>query len=331
MAHTVRVLSTLVTHLTAFARSHDPPLPNLVGIELLNEPQPGAQNDALKEWYRGAFRALRAVDPSLPLYISDAWRTDEYASFVKAAGVPFVVLDHHLYRCFTPGDTATPAAEHARRLRDPNDSTPQTFARVAGELEGAGGALVVGEWSAALNPGSLRGASDERAEKRSFVEAQLQLYAQHCAGWFFWTYKKEARGDTGWAFRDAVDAGVFPLDFARPARRLAEHDPERDARRDRERDKALGEHTAYWQQYPGNYEHWRFADGFTQGWDDAYLFATLGPSSSGYAEEIGFKGPWAKRRAREYVAQKGASNVWEYEHGLAQGLRAASADWAAVG
>ncbi|CDO71033.1 Glycoside Hydrolase Family 5 protein [Trametes cinnabarina] len=244
MDHALRVLSALTTHLTAFARSHDPPLPNLVGIELLNEPQPGGHDDELKRWYADAFRALRAIDPDLPLYISDAWRTDDYAGFVKAWAQ----------------DIATPAAEHARRLRDANDGTAKTFARVTGELEGAGGALVVGEWSAALNPGSLHGAPDERTAKRAFVEAQLALYEQYCAGWFFWTYKKEARGDTGWSFRDAVEAG-----------------------------------------------------------------------NSRFLEEIGFLGPWAKRRAQAHVAQKGASNVWEYEHGFKQGVRAASADLAAAG
>ncbi|KAI0367432.1 glycoside hydrolase [Pilatotrama ljubarskyi] len=327
MAHTIHVLSALVAHLTRFARSHDPPLPNLVGIELLNEPQPGAADEALKRWYRDAFRAIRAIDPDLPLYISDSWRTDDYAGFVKAADTPFVVLDHHLYRCFTSGDIATPAAEHARRLRDTNDSTAQMFARAAGELEGAGGALVVGEWSAALNPGSLHGASDECQAKRDYVDAQLQLFDRHCAGWFFWTYEKESRGDTGWSFRDAVDAGVFPLEFRRYVG-TPRADGASDARRDQARDKALGEHSGYWQQYSGHYEHWRFADGFTEGWDDAYTFASLGQGA--YMEEIGFVGPWKKRRVQQHVAEKGDSNVWEYEHGFSQGLRAGAADIAAA-
>ncbi|OSD05049.1 glycoside hydrolase family 5 protein [Trametes coccinea BRFM310] len=333
MDHALRVLSALVTHLTAFTRSHDPPLPNLVGIELLNEPAPNGHDDALKRWYKETFRVLRSIDPDLPLYIGDAWRTDDYAEFVKSAGTPAVVLDHHLYRCFTKEDITTPAAEHARRLRDGNDGTVQTFARVSGELEGAGGALVVGEWSAALNPGSLHGAPDERAAKRGFVEAQLQLYEAHCAGWFFWTYKKENGRDTGWSFRDALEGGVVPPDFRRrsgPAARPAEHDPARDARMAQARDKALAEHAGYWQQYPGHYEHWRFADGFARGWSDAYLFAALAPPGSKFAEEIGFVGPWTKRRAREHVAQKGDASIWEFEHGFKQGLRAATADMAAA-
>ncbi|KAI0765919.1 glycoside hydrolase [Trametes elegans] len=331
MAHTIQILTALAAHLTAFVRSHDPPLPNLVGIELLNEPQPGGASESLKRWYRDAFRALRRIDADLPLYVGDAWQTDEYAAFVAGAGTPFVVLDHHLYRCFTGEDISTPAAEHARCLRDGGHWAAQMLARAAGQLDGAGGGLVVGEWSAALNPGSLHGAGDEGAAKRGFVDAQLALYERHCAGWFFWTYKKEARGDSGWSFRDAVEAGVFPPEFRRRlAGRPAAYDQARDARRDQARDRATGEHSSYWQQYPGHYEHWRFAEGFTRGWDDAVLFASLAASGR-YLEEIGFKGPWAKRRAGEHVAEKGDSNLWEFEHGLAQGLRAAADDLAGSG
>lgn len=239
MTHTTHILSTFVAHITSFARSQDPPLPNLIGIELLNEPQPGPHNDALKRWYLDAFRAIRSIDPDLPLYISDSWMTDTYAAYIKSTETPFVVLDHHLYRCFTAEDISTTASEHARRLSDPHEGTPDMFSRVAKELESAGGALVVGEWSGALNPGSLHGASDERAEKGAFVRAQLQLYEKHCAGWFFWTYKKEQVGDTGWSFRDAIEADVFPSDFAR----ICPSNPDENelkAAREQTRDQALG-------------------------------------------------------------------------------------------
>ena len=229
MSHTIDILTTFTKHITAYA--HENALPNLVGIELLNEPQPGSHNDALKKWYLDAMRAVRKANPFLPIYVSDSWMTDQYADFIKSSGVQFVALDHHLYRCFTHDDIHTPAAEHARRLRDPNDGASSMFARVSGKLREPGAAIVVGEWSAALNPGSLQGAGDETQAKRAYVEAQLQLFDQHCAGWFFWTYKKENK-DTGWSFRDAVEAGVFPAEFRRiegPFADVAERDARRQA------------------------------------------------------------------------------------------------------
>ena len=72
-----------------------------------------------------------------------------------------------------------------------------------------------------------------------------------------------------------------------------------------------GEHEAYWSQYPGSYEHWRFNEGFVQGWDDAYAFFT---SSGGpVLPELGFRGAWLKIRERAHVADRGnGPRAWEY-------------------
>ncbi|KAL6306461.1 glycoside hydrolase superfamily [Sparassis latifolia] len=242
MPHTTHILSTFLSHLTAFANSHAPPLSNLVGIELLNEPQPQSHNSALQKWYLDTFREMRTIDPGVPLYIGDAWMTDQYADFLGGAAVHFAVLDHHLYRCFTPGDASTPVSQHTHALRDPNEWAPQMFSRVSQKLEGAGCALVVAEWSGALNPGSLQCVDDENRAKREYVEAQIQLYDRYCAGWFFWTYKKEHRGDRGWSLRDAVDAGNFPSSVGLVARTSVIYDTDHSARRDAARDLALGEY-----------------------------------------------------------------------------------------
>lgn len=81
------------------------------------------------------------------------------------------------------------------------------LASVAEKIGRAGGGIVIGEWSGALNPGSLTGKPNEQ---KDFINAQLQLFEKYCSGWFFWTYKKQYLGDTGWSFRDAVEAGMFP-------------------------------------------------------------------------------------------------------------------------
>ncbi|KZT69105.1 glycoside hydrolase family 5 protein [Daedalea quercina L-15889] len=328
MPHTIHVLSVLLSQLTAFTRSHNPPLPNVVGIELLNEPQPGPHNASLGRWYLDTFRMLRNIDPSIPLYIGDIWQTDQYAEFLSNSGVSFVVLDHHLYRCFTPQDISTPVSQHTRSLSDPNEWAPQMFARVSQKLDGAGGGMIVGEWSCGLNPGSLQGIGDEDSAKREYVQAQLQLYDRYCAGWFFWTYKKQYR-DKGWSLRDAVASDVFPSTVGARTNGAVVDDPERTVRRDRARNEASAQHSSHWSQYPGNYEHWRFADGFTEGWEDAWQFFFISSHTqrAGFISELGFKGPWAKRRSREHASKKGSSNVWEYEHGFLQGVAAARVDF----
>lgn len=239
---TIRVLRTLLFAVRSLRSAHDPPIRNIIGIELLNEPKPSSHS-TLKEWYRKAINELHIIDPGLPVYISDCWMSDDYAHFVKSLSgtTAPVCLDHHLYRCFTPADISTPVAQHSVSLMDPNAPTPQTFARVAGILESVGGALVVGEWSGALNPGSLQGPINEHEERAQYIAAQLALFEQHCAGWFFWTYKKESRGDRGWSFRDAVEAGVFPDRVGmHPKMNIPVHDPDRVGRKAAALDQALG-------------------------------------------------------------------------------------------
>ncbi|OBZ65555.1 Glucan 1,3-beta-glucosidase 3 [Grifola frondosa] len=302
MPHTIHVLTALLSNLGAFSRAQTPPLPNLVGIELLNEPAPGGHNHALEKWYRETFRALRAVDADIPLYIGDAWMTDQYAGFLADSKVPFAVLDHHLYRCFTKEDISTSAAQHARVLTEGGAQTPQMFGRVSRKLESAGGALVVGEWSGALNPGSLQGSGNQLKDQKAFVEAQLSLYERWCSGWFFWTYKKEQAGDKGWSFRDAVNAGVIPPGWD------------------------------WWQRSRWKTALTEFAGGIKHETKPSANIHHIGHVSStppsSPVPELGFIGPWVKRRSQVYVTAKGDTNRWEYEHGLPQGIAAARKDFA---
>ncbi|KAK7685459.1 hypothetical protein QCA50_011322 [Cerrena zonata] len=330
MKHTTQVLITLLEQLTQFAQSHNPPLSNLVGIELINEPQPDNNHPMLERWYVETSSALRRINPHIPIYIGDSWMTDQYAAFIErqSGDLPFFVLDHHLYRCFTESDANTSVEQHIAHLSDPNSNTAQILRRVSQKLsaQSVGGALVIGEWSGALNPGSLQGIGNDIEARRNFVGVQLTLYEEHCAGWYFWTYKKEHPGDKGWSLTDAVSAGVFPSVVG--LRCNPEHlryDQDRPSRKQVAKDSAFGQHMAYWSQHPGNYEHWRFEHGFIVGWDDAWLFfesvAALPPHSP--VPELGFKGPWLRRRLQQHVQDKGGGNgLWEFEHGFSQGLMA---------
>ena len=327
-------------NLAKFTNTHSPVLPNVVGIELLNEPRPSSDEE-LQKWYAATIKELGHIDGSnIPIYVGDCWRLDAYASFMstllgsrRVSGL--VALDHHLYRCFTDSDIHTSANEHARALQD---RMPDVFSRVAEKLGRVHGGLIVGEWSAALNPGSIRGEADE---VKNYVSAQLELYERHCAGWWFWTYKKQRRPDAGWCLLDAVEQGVFPPRVGMTATKWPCGD---EARREHVKEAegrlAYGEyavlsigliliylilsdgHVAYWTQYPGRYEHERFAGGFADGWDDGYQFFESGVHA-GSVSEVGF----VAARARGRAAGTPDGTYWEYEHGYGQGVRAARQDF----
>lgn len=327
---------------------------------------------------------LWSKNPWIPISISDSWLLEPSCAFLISQASPpqqqqrrqqhqsgFLILDHHLYRCFTKGDAETSVERHVEGLRDMNAYIPHVFARVGKRLEEAGCGFVIGEWSGALNPlsfklssstsasasasasaggegqgqGGGQGEDEEtliNAQRKKWVSAQMELYEKSCSGHFFWTYKKEETPgggggggkDPGWSLRDAVEAGVYPSWVGLKASpHLLEDDDdngnvkkERTARRDSARTKANGDHLAYWTKYEGEYEHWRFGEGFTRGWDDAYLFFTSSSSSSSLPSvsslpfltfppipELGFKGPWMKKRIEEHVKDKGDGKaLWEF-------------------
>ncbi|KAH8108792.1 glycoside hydrolase [Phellopilus nigrolimitatus] len=287
---------------------------NVVGLQLLNEPQ---GHRALTDWYVSTLNEIRQIAPALPLYIHDAWDTHKYTSLAGGrAESDFVAVDYHLYRCFTAADHKLSGDEHAGALR----------AHMSGELAARAGEcrgnLIVGEFSAALNPASMRSGEpgEQDRQRRVFARAELELFERQCAGWFFWTYKKDG-WDAGWSLRDTVVAEIMPAwhGVRRILGKMIVNDP---AKRDVAKDKALHDHSTYWDQQKGHYEHWRFEDGFIEGWEDAYTFFSFDLGSA--VPELGFKGQWAKRRAHAHSKEKGHSkNIWEFEHGFSQGVDAA--------
>jgi glucan 1,3-beta-glucosidase len=172
-------------------------------LEILNEP---ANNSHLQKFYDTTLSEIRQVaPPDFPIYLSDAWDTAHYAKYVGARD-DFVVLDHHLYRCFTDEDSSMNGDSHARKLREEFE---RPFAEQGAD---AGGNMVVGEWSASLSDRGLGGVDngEKDRQRREFVKAQLELFDSHTGGWWFWTYKKGDGWDAGWCARDAARAEILP-------------------------------------------------------------------------------------------------------------------------
>ncbi|KAG1731560.1 glycoside hydrolase family 5 protein [Suillus lakei] len=311
----IRALRTLVTQLVAL-QAHEPGFNNIAGIQLLNEPHPSS-HETLYDWYRKAIQEIRNIDSGFPIYISDCWMTDQYADFVAhlPPSLALTCLDHHLYRCFTGSDISTSAAQHTASLADRNAPFPQMFSRVADKLAATGSGLIVGEWSGALNPGSLQGTADEHQERASYIRAQLDLFELYCAGSFFWTYKKEFPGDQGWSFRDAVESGIFPDVVGMiPVKDYHGLSADISARKVTARNVALGQHVSYWARFPSHYEHWRFEAGFDKGWVEAYDFFAFDRAGQAAVSELGFKGYIAKRKVQDHIRENGRSNnLWEFD------------------
>ncbi|OXB33360.1 cytoplasmic protein [Cryptococcus neoformans] len=285
-------------------------VPHIVGLELLNEPQ---NNRKLQSWYSKTIDEVRKVaPPDFPIYCSDAWDTDHYASWVGSRG-DFVVLDHHLYRCFTEEDKCQTGTDHANNLRF------GFRGRFAQQCEAAKGSLVVGEWSASLDPRSFpQGMPDgeKDAQRRAFVQAQLEIFESHSGGYWFWTYKKGEGWDAGWSATNASQAEILPGWVG--SRQFKGAPPSHI--KDQELQNGHKSHADYWAANGGSPNPDMYAPGFSQGWDDALIFL----SAQGSPSEMGFVHQWAVRRQAEFESQghKLGHAAWEWEHGLKQGVEA---------
>ncbi|WVQ83628.1 hypothetical protein IAT38_005769 [Cryptococcus sp. DSM 104549] len=295
-----------------FLASKFAPIPHVVGLELLNEP---ANNSKLQGWYHKAIEEVRTVAPAdFPLYCSDAWDTGHYAHFVGGRG-DFVVLDHHLYRCFTDQDKNKSGYDHANDLRG------GFRGEFGSQCDAAKGSLVVAEWSASLDshsfpPGIPDGEKD--AHRRAFVAAQLELFEACAAGYWFWTYKKGEGWDAGWSAQNASQAEILPGWVG--SRQFRGMPPAHV--KDGELQNGHSSHTNFWANNGGSPDPAVYAPGFSQGWDDALIFL----SAQGMPSEMGFVHQWAARRRGEFESggHKLGKAAWEWEHGFKQGVEAAA-------
>lgn len=172
----------------------------LAGISLLNEPGWDVPLDTLRQFYKDGYNAVRRYsDEKIAVIISDTFRPFEWNGFMSGAEYKNVMLDVHLYQCFSAEDKALDLAGHI-------DKTQNEWANI---FEQSDKPVMVGEWSLGLDPQTFVGmdANQEKEASKTYAKVQ-QLVFDQSAGWFFWTYKTEDM--PGWSYRHCVnqDLGV---------------------------------------------------------------------------------------------------------------------------
>lgn len=171
---------------------------NLWGVELLNEPRWDVPLDLLKRFYQDGYARVRKHIPPerAAVVIHDGFRPDSWGDFMTGPSWPNVILDTHLYQCFTLEDRKRDAYAQVARASLDRERLLAAMSRAH--------RCIVGEWSCALPPTSLSGVQSTDAVMRAFGAAQLLSYGS-VDGWFFWTYRTEGGG--GWSFRECVEKG----------------------------------------------------------------------------------------------------------------------------
>ena len=198
IAHSLRVLEDLAIRCKAYD--------NLLGIELVNEPRKDVPLAILKDYYQEGYQRVRRHlgKECAAVFIHDAFRPLAWADFMREPDFGNVILDAHLYQCFSDEDNhrdlnshlEVAAVEHRTQLDEMQKQLP----------------CIVGEWSLGLPPKAVQGldrfATD--AAMRAYGAAQLVSY-ERTRGWYFWAYRTEENG--GWNFRDCVQRGWLPDNY----------------------------------------------------------------------------------------------------------------------
>lgn len=171
---------------------------NVIGIELLNEPH----NDSrLWKWYSKTMDAMREAQTKprdMPLYFHDAFSPSQGAEFVSKRN-DFVVQDTHSYFVYTQQDRDMSASKHTTHIEG---EVQKSMSKLA---DTARGNMVVGEWSCALNPNSLKNSNNKKDATTEFCQAQTSTYLNATAGVIFWSWNMEhCSSNAGWCFKSVL-------------------------------------------------------------------------------------------------------------------------------
>jgi glucan 1,3-beta-glucosidase len=175
--------------------------PNLWGIEVLNEPHWDVPHDILVHYYKQAYSRIRKhCGEQVAIIVSDAFRPHDWQGVFPARQFKNLVLDSHLYQCFSPEDKALDFDGHIQKVngewRSHIKHTPLP--------------IMVGEWSGALDPITFADTTKHHANlfKRQYIAAQQEVFGKAQAQ-FYWTYKTEQKDD--WNFRYCLESGLLRL------------------------------------------------------------------------------------------------------------------------
>lgn len=294
----------------------------IAGIQLVNEAE--WDSHRMYEWYDEAVAAVSAIDPSIPVIISDGWNLDkaiEYSLrtnsvYTDHAKTP-VVIDTHYYWAFTDAD----------KQKSPQQICQEADTKL-GQLDGKEGSVidrgavqtVVGEYSCVLTEDSWakNGGVPKEELVKQFGQVQSRRYQQRAGGSFFWTWKMDWMPGGEWGFKAQTDAkNIVPPRHASllPDERAARLQRAR-SEQDERKQQAFQEHLNYWNQADpnGTYEHEKYEHGWHVGYSDALAFLSCGP----HGDRIGMLELWVLKRIRESGYRGGFT--WLFEQGLRKGI-----------
>lgn len=172
---------------------------SLWGINLINEPGWDVSLKLLRKFYVKGYKKVRQYcDERVAVIISDTFRSSIWNDFMNEPEFKNVVIDTHLYQCFSKEDKELDLDGHLEK----------TNTEWMNIVQQANKPVMIGEWSLGLDSSTFIGMDKEQKNMglKAYADAQLEVF-DTSAGWFFWNYKTEDMA--GWNFRNLVEAGIL--------------------------------------------------------------------------------------------------------------------------
>ena len=178
--------------------------PNLLGIELINEPSGKIPKNTLLDYFRLGYERIRRFGDDFAVIISDSFNPHDWQDELTATEYKNTWLDTHLYQCFSRDDKRLSIHRHLLKAK-------HEWSELVAGIQ-VRRPVMIGEWSLSLDPKSFRGMDDFERDKALQAYGSLQMQSfEPAQAWFYWTYKTEDGGS--WSMRDCVSRGWLPSTF----------------------------------------------------------------------------------------------------------------------
>lgn len=177
----------------------------LYGIQLLNEPIPVIPKEVLRDYYTRAYRACRKyVGEEIAIVIHDQFQAREWKDFMQTNEFKNVMLDTHIYHCFTEEDNKMTPSELIETVMTKRMAQIKEMSEYF--------PIIVGEWSLGIHPEyTFKELNEAQIDAliRAYASVQTLVY-EGVEGWFFWSYKLNNDEMHSWDYRKCVDHHWMP-------------------------------------------------------------------------------------------------------------------------
>ncbi|OQO03206.1 hypothetical protein B0A48_11461 [Cryoendolithus antarcticus] len=314
----------IATHALCHIATETRNMDGVLGLQLVNESEANAKG--MYDWYTRVVNEISRVDPTLPLYISDAWDFSQCINWTLShnnatAQTNPIVIDTHLYWAFSDADKAktpqqiTGEASNSLNALDNKDGSV---------LDRGAVQAVVGEYSCVLTEDSWAKSAGTPKDQlvHGFGNAESSRFQSRAGGSFFWTYRMDWMEGGEWGFKQMTKAGAItpPVGLTLSVQDVQSRISHAQQGQQSARTQAISQHCQYWDHnHPGQYEHWRFEQGWDVGFSDAMVFFRMRRQRSlNGGDRIGMLELWVLKRLRE--SGMGGKFVWEFEQGVRKGV-----------